>query len=109
MMESKQTPVQFTDAQRSIIQDAIEWYLEDMDYTDEQEEMLNKCLESLESSNQIVLTEINPKFLRETVFDDYNIELQETIRGLQNSQQVFEFYGDKMEAINNKLRLSNPF
>lgn len=100
--------------EKTVLVDAINWYLEEKDVLDEEENQLEEVVETLNNSQYIDMELTDGELIRETILQQFSQELRPVILNIDDSEPVFKFYEEQFQGISQKIQQAsgastNPF
>lgn len=95
-------PVQLDKQQKTVFVDVLNWYIsEELDETDDAEmiEEYEQCIEKMNSESVYDPELAEPQFLRQTVMENYKIDLEQALMESPDMQSEMEFYEEALKSI----------
>lgn len=93
--------IQLDRKEKTILVDVLRWY--DEEYETEEEEVA-AAIETLEDSRELNPDLVDINFIKETVIEDFSIELQPYLRDMENSQTAVNFFKEGFKNISKKIQ-----
>lgn len=100
--------VEFTRAERTVLEDAIEWYIDENDISNRQENALSTCLETLDESDQIDITTVEKSLITDDIIRGFAQAIEPYVKEMENPQESYEFFAIQFKEIDSKVSEAHP-